>query len=67
VPEQRCPGEPGPDHHHTRSAFDVYATGHLYYLPPGMPHLFARIDSFESISFRKKALGESLYKTRART
>src|SRR5215210_6409863 len=68
VPEQGGPREPGAEDDHARSAPDAHAKSHPRELRSGMsqyPSLHS--SSSGSISFGVSPLGETLYKTHART
>src|SRR5215208_7654394 len=68
VPEQGGPREPGAENDHARTAPDAHATSLPRELRSGMS-LFPSLHSSSSgsISFEVPPLGETLYKTRART
>src|SRR5215204_1810308 len=68
VPEQGGPREPGAENDHARTAPDAHATSLPRELRSGMS-LFPSLhpSSSGSISFGVPPLGETLYKTRART
>src|ERR687897_3961485 len=68
MPEQRGPGEPGAENDHARAAPDAHATRHPRKCLSGTSlSLSLRPASQGSISSGTAVLGETLYKTRART
>src|SRR5215217_5217307 len=68
VPEQGGACEPCAEDDHACTAPDAHATSHTRECPSGTSLLRSlHQSSFESITFRVSPLGETLYKTRART